>query len=87
MHNNITPTNEGPKTELIAPRFLGLRFPELICLGTAAGGDKSLEEPFSNPTWLLIERAILQRDNLSSVFLSVKSGQRVTPLLSRGFLR
>ena len=50
----------GPK----APDF---GFPELICLGTAGNGHKTLGEPFSNPARLLIRRTDLQSDNLSKL--------------------
>lgn len=37
---------KDPNPELIAPKPLGLRFSGLICLGTAAGRQKTLEELF-----------------------------------------
>lgn len=51
----------------MGPKPPDFGFPELICLGTAGNGRKTLGEPFSNPAWLLIRRADLRSDNLSKL--------------------
>ena len=71
----------------MGPKPLDLGFPELICLGTAGSGHKTLGEPSSNPAWLLIRRAVLQSDNLSKLsFLVCEIRITEAALLSRGFL-
>lgn len=46
MHNSTSSPDEGPQTELIAPKPRGLGFPGLVCLGIASSGHETLEGPF-----------------------------------------
>lgn len=73
----------------MGPKPPDFGFPEVICLGTAGNGRKTLGEPFSNPARLLMRRADLQSDNLSKLSYFVceirinGSGASVTWVLGR----